>query len=74
MDLGILKHRNASLQIEVLGGQVQGLGREEAGTLTARRGWYPGGRKGPPSSCSKCAHWYFCHTYAHFIEILGKII
>lgn len=29
---------------------MQGLGGMEAGTLTARRGWHPGGRKAVPTA------------------------
>lgn len=45
-----------SLHREVLGSQVQGLGRTRAGTLIARWGWHPGDRKAVPSSYSKYVH------------------
>lgn len=63
-----------NLQIEVLGEPGQGLGRIEAGALTARRGWHPGGRKAVPSSCSKWAHWYFCHAQVCFIGTFSKTV
>lgn len=45
MDSGILKWDRA---YRLLGSRVQGLGGMEAGILTARRGWHPGGRKAVP--------------------------